>query len=291
MRRNLSEHICTAQIALSILLSTAAGFLSQEPSTGTSLFDERKIPILDYSTENYGEYAVFNPPADILSDHSQINEECTNTVGNINLSSNSSGWYCASLGIFVARKPRVPQGRKTLHPRPHALSYSIIVDDDENHFNITLPSQICPYAVIGDLLSPQGDLMENVTLAKIHDTIRSLSSTEQKSYVSTILQDAKNDINAQLSAYVCDSPAGGYRSLLWDGQAYHAQDMRGYVSLGLTFLPVELGILFGGYALSSYGGVELHFSNSTKALLSAGAGVTRMDTSSLWTPSSQVVSW
>lgn len=70
MRRNLSEHIYTAQIALSILLSTAAGFLSQEPSTGTSLFDERKIPILDYSTENYGEYAVFNPPADILSDHS-----------------------------------------------------------------------------------------------------------------------------------------------------------------------------------------------------------------------------
>lgn len=283
MRPNFVEHLCTAQVALAILILTAAAFSSQEPFSGTSLFGERGIPILDYSVENYGEYAVFNPPADILSDHSQIDRECTNTVSNINLSSNSSGWYCASLGIFVARKPQVPRGGRTLHPRPHALSYSISVDDDENYSNITLPSQICPYAVIGDLLSPQGDLMENVTLARIHDTIRSLSSTEQKSYMSTILLDAKNEINALLSEYVCDVPTGGYRSLLWNGQAYHAQDVRGYCSLLLTGGAVEFGIAYGSYVLSGYEGTEVHFSNGTKGFFAAGAAVLLTGVGVLWT--------
>lgn len=69
MKPNLVEYQCTAQVALAILILTPAVFSSQEPFTGTSLFGERGKPILDYSIENYSEYTMFNPPADILSDH------------------------------------------------------------------------------------------------------------------------------------------------------------------------------------------------------------------------------
>lgn len=168
------------------------------------------------------------------------------------------------------------KGRKTLHPRPHAMIYSIVVDDDENYFNITMPSQICPDAVIGDLLSLQGDLMENVTLARIHDTIRSLSPTEQKSYMSTILQMLySRNMSAMCQQVITEASYGTVRRT--------THRTCGYWSLFLTGAALEIGVAYGGYVLSGYGGVEVHFPNGTKGAFAAGAAVLRTGVGVLWT--------
>lgn len=241
---------------------------------------------MDYSVENYGQYAVFNPPLDILIDRSQINQECTNTVANMNLSSQTSGWYCASSsGVFVAKKPRQLDRRKTLHPRSHAMSYSIIIDDENgngNGVNITLSSQVCPSSIMGDLMSPQGELMKNVTMARIHDTIRSLSLKEQQSYLRRLLQGAKDAIDTQLQEFICDSQAGGNRALLWQGQRYHDVDMSGYWAYGLTAAPILFGVAWAGAWGSGYGGIEAQFSNVTKTSITAGAAVLFFGVTKLW---------
>ena len=133
MNGSLIKVAWAVQAALIVQALIMTALSSSDSSPGTVLFDAQGIPILDYSVGNYGQYAVFNPPLDILFDKSQVNQECTNTVSNINLSSQTSGWYCSasSSRIFVEKNRWLPKGQKTLHPRSHASSYSLVTQDEK----------------------------------------------------------------------------------------------------------------------------------------------------------------
>jgi len=88
-------------------------------------------------------------------------------------------------------------------------------DGNDTTFDISMPSNLCPYAVIGDLESPQGDIMESATLSKIHDTLFALSSSDQTTYLLRLLNNAIDAIQAEFNTLVCDEPVGGSRALLW----------------------------------------------------------------------------
>ena len=101
---------------------------------------------------------------------------------------------------------------------------------------------------MGDLMSPHGDLIKDVTMVRIHDIIRSLSLKDQKSYLTTLLQNAKNDIDTLLSQIVCDQSSGGSRTLLWRWERRFATtDMSGYPSLFVTGGPLLFGAGYLGF--------------------------------------------
>lgn len=263
-----------AELAI-IAFAASAGALPQtSPSSNSVAFGSNGLPIFNSLTGGIGQFVIINPPIELYAGPNQINQNCSILIpANIVASSpNLWGWFCVSLAtLFVQRhKHKLSTTVAVLQPWKPGTSYSAIFDDGNGTtFEISVPSDLCPYTVLGDLESPQGSIMENATQSEIHDTLYALSTTDQGTYLSRILNNALNALQTELDALICTGPVGGARTLLWDLK--FAKNFSGW----LTGMPLWFGVAFGFYAWANgEGPLHVHYGWAEKdAILAAGTVV------------------
>ncbi len=238
-------------LALAALASITGALLPPRPSSNTLPLGSKGLPIFNNSTGDIGQFIVVNPPPDLYTAPNQLIQNCSSAVpADIAASPNPSGWFCVSLAnLVVQRHSHVLSSTDAIlqHWKP-GTTYSAMFDDGNGTtFDIFMPSNLCPYAVIGDLESPQGDIIENATLSKIHDTLFALSSTDQTTYLSRLPNNGIDAIQAEFDALVCDEPVGGSRALLWSLDPRQLKNWSAWI----TGTPLTFGIFFGALAWSN----------------------------------------
>lgn len=161
-------------------------------------------------------------------------------------------------------------------------SYSANFDGGNGStFEIAIPSDLCPHAVLGDLESPQGDTMANATLSTIHDTLSALSPTDQTTYLSKLLTSAITALQAELDALVCSEASGGSRTLLWDEVS--PQDMKGW-TCWISGVPLTFGIIFATAMVpNGWSPYNVTLEWPAKSSILAAGGVVESGLIILWT--------
>ncbi len=278
------KRILGVYLALAALASITGALLPLGPSSNTLPLGSNCLTIFNISTGDIGQFNVVNPPPDLYTAPNQLIQNCSSTVpADIAASPNPSGWFCVSLASWVVqRRSHVLSSTVAiLQPWKPGTTYSAMFDDGNGTtFDISMPSNLCPHAVIGDLESPQGDIIENATLSKIHDTLFALSSTDQTTYLSRLLDNAIDAIQAEFDALVCDEPVGGSRALLW---SLNPRQLKNW-SAWITGTPLTFGIFFGAFAWSNgWGPFHVRYGWAARDSILASAAVLQVGLVILWT--------
>ena len=152
----------------------------------------------------------------------------------------------------------------------NTYSWSATYDDGNgNGYNITYPTQLCSYNVIGDVLSPDGYLVQNATLQSVYTSLKGLSAEALYEYTTTMLQDAVNRFEHEIEAILCDPPVGGARGLL---TRYQASQVSGRWVLGITGTVGTFGLAFGGlYVPIAHPGPTANLSKTDDVFLIAAS--------------------
>ncbi|KAL8768190.1 MAG: hypothetical protein Q9209_005499 [Squamulea sp. 1 TL-2023] len=122
--------------------------------------------------------------------------------------------------------------------------YSAVYERDGKGYNITLPGQLCANTIIGDFISPAGNLYPNASLATVHASLFLLSEQVLLSYTERRLIIAAKRLYDSLKPWICDPPAGGARALLF---RYEASDRTGqccYAILAGLAVPIFMGTMY-----------------------------------------------
>ena len=255
----LATQVAAVIAVFSVPLSSA----SSSPSASLDLTN----PLLGEDTIGY--FMLKNPPQNFTDAFVKQTPNCTGLVDNVDASTlDSSAWSCASSAILVPRRRRLPNR----FPFFNTYSYSATYDDGNgNGYNITYPTQLCSYNVIGDVLSPDGYLVQNATLQSVYTSLNGLSPEALYEYTTTMLQGAVNRFEHEFEAILCESPVGGARGLL---TRYQASQVSGSWVLGITGTIGTLGLAFGGlYVPIAHPGPTANFSRTVDVLLAAAASV------------------
>ena len=69
-------------------------------------------------------------------------------------------------------------------------------------------------SIIGDVLSPEGSVVQISTLQSVWTSLAQLPPNELFAYTETVLQRAFDKFDTAIEAAICDSPVGGLRELL-----------------------------------------------------------------------------
>lgn len=255
--------LATQAAVLIAVFATLASSISLSPSVSQNLFD----PLLVLGEDTIGRFMLENPPENFTNALVSQAPNCTGLIDNVDASTlNSSAWSCASSPLLVPRRRRVP----SRIPIFNTYSYSATYDDgDGNGYNITYPTQLCSFNVVGDVVSPNGPLVQNATLQSVWTLLAGLSAEELYNYTETMLQNAVNKFEAEIEAAICDPPVGGSRGLL---TRYRASQVSGKWVLGLTGLAGSFGVAWGGlYVPIAHPGPTANFTKTDDVSLIAAS--------------------
>lgn len=155
-------------------------------------------------------------------------------------------------------------------PSRRPKKYSATYDDGNgNGYNITYPTQLCSFDVIGDVLSPNGTLVQNATLQSVWTVLAGLSAEELYNYTVTMLQNAVDKFEAEVEEAICDPPSGGSRGLL---TRYLASQVSGNWVLSITGIIGTFGVAWGGlYVPIAHPGPTANFSKTDDVSLIAAS--------------------
>ena len=152
----------------------------------------------------------------------------------------------------------------------NTYSYSATYDDGNgNGYNITYPTQLCSFNVIGDVPSPEGHLVQNATLQSVYSSLAGLSAEELYEYEETMLQNALDKFEAAIEPVICDPPVGGSRGLL---TRYISSQVSGKWVLFITGVIGTFGVAFGGlYVPIAHPGPTANFTKVDDVVLIAAS--------------------
>lgn len=219
------------------------------------------------SNDTIGHFMLRHPPKNYTEEFVAQTPNCTALTYNVDASNlNSSAWSCASIPVLVARRRRLP----SRIPIFNTYSYSATYDDGNgNGYNITYPTQLCSSSVIGDVLSPQGYVVQNATLQSVWTSLAELSPSELYTYTETMLRSAFGKFDTAIEAAICDPPVGGLRALL---TRYTASQVSGKWVLALTGSVGVFGVAFGSiYVPTVHPGITAHLTGTEDAVLIAAS--------------------
>lgn len=166
-------------------------------------------------------------------------KDCTDERWNIDVSHPSPSWPCAFVEP-VDRKRRVAHHRPVQFP--YALTYSATYNVDGRGYNITLPGELCAETVVGDFVTPAGNLHRNASLVTVHNSLSNLSPLTLRSFTERRLRFAQSRLYNALKPYMCDPPSGGSRELLF---RYSTSDRTGDCCWALLSIFGSLAIWAG----------------------------------------------
>lgn len=243
------------------LLASSAIVVHSKPST----LQDRPESLL--AEDTIGHFMLTHPPENYTDELIAQTPNCTDFYYNVDASTlNSTAWSCASSPMLVPRRRRLPS-RIPIFP---TYSYSATYDDGNgNGYNITYPLQLCSSSVIGDVLSPEGSVVQNATLQSVWTSLAALSPDELYNYTESLLQNAFNKFDIAIDTVLCDPPVGGSRDLL---TRYQPSQVSGKTVLALLGVPGVFGVAFGTiYVPVAHPGITANLTGTEDAVLSAAS--------------------
>ncbi len=219
------------------------------------------------ANDTIGRFMLSHPPKSYTDAVVAQTPNCSTLSYNVDVSTlNSSAWPCASTPMLFARRRRLPSRIPTFN----SYSYSTTYDDGNgNGYNITYPTQLCSFSVIGDVLSPEGYVVQDATLQSVWTSLAELSPDELYAYTVTMLQSAFDKFDTAIKAAICDPPVGGLRGLL---TRYSASQVSGKWVLALTGSVGVFGVAFGSiYVPTVHPGITANLTGTEDAVLIAAS--------------------
>lgn len=133
--------------------------------------------------------------------------------------------------------------------RPSSKDYSATLNDSGIGYNFTLPGCTPADTVVGDWLSPSGDLIENCTLAQMYQKLN-LPRATLSNFTFNSIQNLLAKLNQTLHTDICNAPpAIPDRELLADPK-YNPALQSGYwtgtIITGLGFISIAFTGLAAG---------------------------------------------
>ena len=245
-------------------VSLLAIFTTIVPSKAFNLFESHESLLAEATI---GHFMLTHPPKNYADELIAQTPNFTRYNYNVDASAlNSSTWLCASSPMLVPRRRRLP----SRIPIFNTYSYSATYDDGNgNGYNITYPTQLCSFSVIGDVMSPQGYPVPNATLQSVWMSLAGLSPEELYTYTETMLQTAFDKFDTATEAAICDPPASGLRGLL---TRYAASQVSGKWVLALTGSVGVFGVAFGSiYVPTVHPGITANLTGTEDAVLIAAS--------------------
>lgn len=269
---------------LAALVSITRALLTGGPPSNTVPLGPNVLPIFNNSTGNNGYFAIFNPPPSLYTGANQLIQNCSTAVLTTLITPpDPSAWFCVSVANLLVKSHSHTFSSTVaiLQPWKAPTTYSAIFEGDNGTtFEIGIPSDLCPHAVLGDLQSPQGDAIVNATPAVINDVLSALSIADQTTYLSRLLTNAIDALQAELDALVCSEALGGSRALLWN--YVESQNMKGW-SYWITGSTLTAGIIFTTAMVpNGWSPYDVHIGWAAKSGILAAGGSVQLGLVFLW---------
>ncbi|KAL8919107.1 MAG: hypothetical protein Q9172_005137 [Xanthocarpia lactea] len=179
---------------------------------------------------SFNQFLAASSPPFFTNTGPDAGQSCANEIWNIDVTHPPSSWPCTLDGPGN-RKRRVVEHKRP-YRFPHARTYSATYNDNNGSgYNITLPGHLCASTIVGDYISPAGNLYYNATMATIHNSLAHLSPLAVRAFTTRSLVLARRQLYDALKPFICDPHEAGARALLF---RYEASDRTGECCYGIS---------------------------------------------------------
>lgn len=199
--------------------------------------------IANLGEDTIGAYMLTHPPDNYTVAEVAQTPDCMNFTNNIDASTlDSTSWSCASSSSLLRR-----QRSNESTPMFPTYSYSVISNGSNGDgYNITLPLELCSSTVIGNVMSPDGSLVQDATLQSVWTSLATLTSDELFDYIESIIQTSLDHRQQQFDTLSCDrSSTAEERELLTTIKTI--DDVSGLWVLSVGKTAGMFGVIFGLY--------------------------------------------